>query len=115
MNPAMNEAKSQKDTGFAGMGRWIAVASELPCSIIIMLYIGHFLGTSWWGPQGGMWGGLVGAVIGFFFGVWSVYATVGYYDRLETQSETKRTWQPSPEEIHEEFDFSDEMDRSKKH
>ncbi len=97
------------------MGRWIAVASELPCSIIIMLYIGHFLGTSWWGPQGGMWGGLVGAVIGFFFGVWSVYATVGYYDRLETESETKRTWQPSPEEIHEEFDFSDEMDRSKKH
>jgi hypothetical protein len=30
----------------AGMGRWLAVGSELPCSVIIMTYLGSFLGTT---------------------------------------------------------------------
>jgi len=94
------------------MGRWLAVASELPCSIIIMLFIGQFLGSAWWGPQGGMWGALGGAMIGFLFGVYSVFVTIRYYDRLEHKTKIKTTWLPPEEEIYEEFDFSDRMDDS---
>ncbi|NHJ13011.1 MAG: AtpZ/AtpI family protein [Candidatus Thorarchaeota archaeon] len=106
-----NDADSAH-SGMAGIGRWFAVASELPCSIIIMLYIGNYLGTIWWGTQGALWGSLGGVVIGFFFGIYSVYVTIGYYDRLEHQSTVKRIWSPPPEDIYEEFDFSDKMDRS---
>ncbi|MHA2302164.1 MAG: hypothetical protein ACXACD_14555 [Candidatus Thorarchaeota archaeon] len=101
----MNESDDQRQSGMAGMGRWLAVGSELPCSVIIMTYLGSFLGTTWWGLQGAVTGGVLGALAGFVLGVISVYKTVEYYDRLEVQSKTRRTYMPPPEEIYEEFDL----------
>ncbi|MFX0055623.1 MAG: hypothetical protein ACFFAX_13385 [Promethearchaeota archaeon] len=106
----MSNSDDQRKTGMAGMGRWLAVGSELPCSVIIMTYVGSFLGTAWWGPQGAVSGGVLGALVGFVLGVLSVYKTVEYYDRLETQIQTKRTYMPPPEEIYEEFDLPGKED-----
>ena len=101
----MTESRDEKQTDMAGMGRWLAVGSELPCSVIIMTYVGSFLGTAWWGPQGAVAGGVLGALLGFVLGVVSVYKTVQYYDRLEFQMKTRSTYMPPPEEIYEEFDL----------
>ena len=101
----MSESDDPRQTGMSGMGRWLAVGSELPCSVIIMTYLGSFLGTAWWGPQGAVSGGVLGALAGFVLGVVSVYKTVEYYDRLEAQARTRRTYTPPPEEIYEEFDL----------
>ncbi|NHI82898.1 MAG: hypothetical protein EAX81_01155 [Candidatus Thorarchaeota archaeon] len=105
----MSSDTDSVSSGMTGIGRWLAVASELPCSIIIMLSIGNYLGSTWWGPQGALWGSLGGLLVGFLFGIYSVYVTVGYYDRMDQQSTMKRTWSPPLEEIYEEFDFSDRM------
>jgi F0F1-type ATP synthase assembly protein I len=101
----MTESDDQRQTGMAGMGRWLAVGSELPCSVIVMTYLGTFLGTAWWGPQGAIAGGVLGSLVGFVLGVLSVYKTVQYYDRLETQTKIRRTYMPPAEEIYEEFDL----------
>lgn len=101
----MAESDDQGQTSMAGMGRWLAVGSELPCSVIVMTYVGTFLGTAWWGPQGAVAGGVLGSLVGFVLGVLSVYKTVQYYDRLETQTKTRRKYMPPPEEIYEEFDL----------
>ncbi|MFQ5831987.1 MAG: hypothetical protein ACE5H4_04755 [Candidatus Thorarchaeota archaeon] len=110
----MSQTEEQKRSGLTGMGRWLAVGSELPCSVIILLYVGQFIGSSIWGPQGAVPGAIIGALVGFVFGVYSVYATIGYYDRLEKASAERRIYTPLPEEIYEEFDLpgKDERDQS---
>jgi hypothetical protein len=81
------------------MGRWIAVASELPCAVIALLLAGQIVGQSIGGASGGMWGAVLGALVGFVFGVYSVYLTIGYFDRLERESKQPRTYMPPMEEI----------------
>ncbi|MFX0045724.1 MAG: hypothetical protein ACFE8Z_07745 [Candidatus Hermodarchaeota archaeon] len=101
----MSQSDESRQSGLAGMGRWLAVGSELPCSVIILLYVGSFLGSSMWGPEGATTGAIIGALVGFVFGVYSVYVTIGYYDRLEHKATERGKYTPSPEEIYEEFDL----------
>ncbi|MFX1415918.1 MAG: hypothetical protein ACFFC0_03850 [Promethearchaeota archaeon] len=110
----MSQSNEGTQSGFAGIGRWLAVGSELPCSVIILLYVGSFIGSSMWGPEGATTGGIIGALVGFVFGVYSVYVTIGYYDRLEHKVAGRRTYVPPPEEIYEEFDLpgKDETEQS---
>ena len=110
----MSQSDESRQSGLAGMGRWLAVGSELPCSVIILLYVGSFLGSSMWGPEGATTGAIIGALVGFVFGVYSVYVTIGYYDRLEHKVSEKRTYTPPPEELYEEFDLpgKDETEQS---
>jgi hypothetical protein len=87
------------------MGRWIAVASELPCAVIALLLAGQIVGQSVWGPSGGTWGAIIGAFVGFVFGVYSVYLTIGYFDRLERETRQPRRYMPPMEEILEDVNF----------
>ena len=49
----MNEHDNGADTaGFEGMGRWFAVASEIPCSVVALLLVGQIAGTALLGPSG---------------------------------------------------------------
>ncbi len=100
------------DTGFAGMGRWLAIGSELPCSVVALLLVGQVIGQATLGQSGGMTGALVGAVLGFLLGVYGVYATVGYYEKMEVAAKTKRTYMPPEDEIFEDvkFDIPDESE-----
>jgi F0F1-type ATP synthase assembly protein I len=98
----MNHSRTQPQ---ANIGRWIAIGSELPCSVIVLLYIGQMLGKIWWGYQGGIYGAILGVILGFFFGVYSIYLTIGYYEKIEQQEFAKRTYMPSAEEIYEEVDI----------
>lgn len=104
MNESDNRAKSSDD-GMASMGRWLAVSSELPCAVIALLLVGQIIGSSISGPSGGIWGALLGALFGFFFGVYSVFATIKYFDRLETQTPKSKVYMPPMEEILEDVVF----------
>jgi len=88
-----------------GVGRWFAVGSELPCSVIVMLFIGQFIGSSLNGSQGATYGALIGAFLGLIFGAYSVYATVQFYDRMEQQATKKKPFMPPMDEILEEPEF----------
>ncbi|MFW9919411.1 MAG: hypothetical protein ACFFED_07415 [Candidatus Thorarchaeota archaeon] len=96
----------------SGMGRWLAIGSELPCTVIALLLVGQLVGQSVLGPSGATTGALLGAVVGFFLGIYGVYATVRYYDHIEAQSQLKRTYMPSKEEIFEDvkFDIPDDSE-----
>jgi hypothetical protein len=96
---------SSDDKGMAGMGRWLAVGSELPCAVIAMLLVGQILGQSIWGPSGATWGAILGAIFGFFLGVYGVYVTIQYYDQLDHAAKVKSSYMPSDEEIHEDVKF----------
>ena len=96
---------SEEDTGLSGMGRWLAVGTELPCSVIALLLIGQILGQAIWGASGATWGALLGAVLGFFLGVYGVYITINYYDQLEQVAKVKKSYKPSEEEIYEDVKF----------
>ena len=50
---------------WGGMGRWIAVASELPCAVIALLFAGQIVGQAIWGPSGATWGAIIGSFVGF--------------------------------------------------
>jgi len=113
-----NNNKEQSGTGMTGMGRWLAVSSELPCAVVALLLVGQIVGSSIAGPSGATWGALLGAVFGFLFGVYSVFVTIRYFDRLDIQSKRKTTYMPPMEEILEDVRFdlddtsSDETDDS---
>ncbi|NOR38103.1 MAG: hypothetical protein GQ580_00775 [Candidatus Thorarchaeota archaeon] len=92
---------------FAGAGRWCAVASELPCSVVIMVFIGHLLGQTWGGAQGAITGAMIGAIVGLALGLYSVYITIQYYDKLEQERPVMRPFQPPQEEIDEDVEFPD--------
>lgn len=101
---------SEKDSGFSGMGPWLAVGSELPCSVIALLLVGQVLGASLGGPSGATWGAILGAISGFFLGVYGVYKTVGYLELTEQKSRERPAYMPPMEEILEDvvFDLEDE-------
>ena len=103
MSESRNEQTRSAD-GMSGMGRWIAVASELPCAVIALLLVGQIVGGSIAGPTGAMWGALLGALLGFVFGVYSVYVTIGYFDSLDAKA--RRTgYMPPMDEILEDVKF----------
>ncbi|MFW9955824.1 MAG: hypothetical protein ACFFD3_14850 [Candidatus Thorarchaeota archaeon] len=87
------------------MGRWLAIGTELPCSVIALLLVGQIIGQSIGGLSGATLGALLGAVMGFFLGIYGVYATIQYYDKIEHKSKVKRTYMPPEEEILEDVKF----------
>ncbi len=98
---------AQSDPGFAGAGRWIALASELPCSVIVFLFIGQLLASQWFGQQAAMIGALIGVLVGFAFGVYSVFVTIRHFEKLdEAAKDKRRQYVPSREEIFEEHDWT---------
>ncbi|MEM4734370.1 MAG: hypothetical protein QXS20_01515 [Candidatus Thorarchaeota archaeon] len=99
-----SDAPGQSDS--IGMGRWIAAGSELPCSVIIFVYLGDLIGASLYGPQGRNLGAMVGAIVGFLLGVFGVYSTIRFYENIERVSSRRRAWLPPIEEILEEPDLS---------
>ena len=103
---AMEQDEEQQDEGiFHGVGRWLALSSEMPCMVIIMLYIGQIMGTAWGGQQGGNLGALIGAFIGFIAGIYSVYYQVLRFEAAEDSQRRRRKYMPSLEEIYEEVDL----------
>lgn len=97
-------------SSFEGIGPWIAVASELPCSVIALVLVGQILGTSLGGPSGATSGAVLGAIFGFALGVYGVYKTIGYLEQIEQKKQSRSTYMPSMEEILEDvvFDLDDE-------
>lgn len=89
----------------AGVGRWIAVSSELPCAVIALLLVGQVVGGSIAGPTGAMWGALLGALFGFVFGVYSVYVSIKYFDSLDAKTKRATGYMPLMEEILEDVTF----------
>ncbi|MHA1862948.1 MAG: hypothetical protein ACTSWA_04195 [Candidatus Thorarchaeota archaeon] len=102
--------KDNEERGFSGIGPWIAVGSELPCSVIALLLVGQLLGATFGGPSGATWGAILGALIGFFLGVYGVYKTIGYLELIERKSQERPRYMPPMEEILEDvvFDLEDE-------
>jgi hypothetical protein len=101
----MADSAKRDQSGFGGAGKYLAVASELPCTIVALLFAGQIMGTSIWGVQGGIWGAIIGTVAGFMLGTYGVYATVGYFDRMERGIHLKGKYMPPPDEISEDVIF----------
>jgi hypothetical protein len=53
---------------------------------------------------------MIGALLGFFIGVVSVYRTVEYLDTIEAKSRAKKPYMPPMEEILEDVEFDLEED-----
>ncbi len=108
MNGSDNGGES---AGFEGMGRWLAVASEIPCSVIALLLVGQIAGTALLGSSGATTGALVGALLGFVLGVYGVYITINFYDKMEKTGTPRKQYMPPREEIFEDVKF--DLDESK--
>lgn len=93
------------DPGFSGMGRWLAVGTELPCSVVALFLVGQIVGQAIGGVSGGTLGAIIGAISGFFLGVYGVYMTIQYYDKLDTTTKEKKPYMPPEEEIFEDVKF----------
>lgn len=102
----MNESRKS----FEGVGPWIAVASELPCSVIALLLVGQILGNSFLGPSGSTWGAILGALFGFVLGVYGVLKTIDYLEQVERKKTERPKYMPPMDEILEDvvFDFDDD-------
>ncbi|MFW9844077.1 MAG: hypothetical protein ACFFEV_05855 [Candidatus Thorarchaeota archaeon] len=103
---------SDKERGFSGIGPWIAVGSELPCTVIALLLVGQIVGNSVGGASGSAWGAIIGAIAGFFLGVYGVYKTIGYLEHIEHASQERSDYMPPMEEILEDVVFDLEDDPS---
>jgi hypothetical protein len=108
----MTESDSSSGA-FTGVGRWLAVASELPCSVVIFLFAGQLIGQQIWGPGGAIAGALIGVILGFLFGIYSVYITIKRFEQLEIESRAhSRVYMPPEDEIFEEYDWSSKKTES---
>ena len=103
---------SEEERGFSGIGPWLAIGTELPCSVISLLLVGQIIGGSVGGSSGATWGAILGALIGFFLGVIGVFKTIGYLEMIEKESQGKATYMPPLEEILEDVSFDLEDDSS---
>jgi hypothetical protein len=101
---------NESPRGFGGVGPWIAVASELPCSVVALLLVGQILGQSIAGSSGATWGAILGALFGFAFGVYSVFKTIEYLERIDQKQTERPKYMPPMEEILEDvvFDVDEE-------
>jgi len=101
---------NESTRGFEGVGPWIAVASELPCSVVALLLVGQVLGQSIAGPSGATWGAIIGALFGFAFGVYGVFKTIAYLEHIDRKNTEKPKYMPPIEEILEDvvFELEDE-------
>jgi len=103
---------SETERGFSGIGPWLAIGSELPCSVISLLLVGQIVGGSIGGPSGATWGAILGALFGFFLGVYGVFKTIGYLEQIEHKSQEQPKYMPPMEEILEDVAFDLEDDTS---
>ncbi len=102
----MVESESSDAAGLAGAGRWLAIASELPCAVIAFLFIGQVVGESVSGPSGAVAGGILGVLLGLVFGTYSIYMSAQRLDMAE-RMKTPREYMPPMEEITREYDWGD--------
>lgn len=100
-----DKENAQSGDGMTGMGRWLAISSELPCAVIALLLVGQIVGGSIGGSSGATWGALLGALFGFVFGVYSVFVTIRYFDRLDIKRKRTTMYMPPMEEILEDVNF----------
>jgi hypothetical protein len=98
---------------FEGIGPWIAVASELPCTVIALLLVGQVLGGSTGGPSGAVYGAIVGALFGFVLGVYGVYKTIEYLEQIEKKKQSRPVYMPPMDEILEDVAFDLDEESSK--
>ena len=54
-----------------------------------------------------MTGAMIGAIVGMLLGIYSVYITIQYYDKLELERPVLRPYQPPQDEIDEDVEFPD--------
>ncbi len=54
-----------------------------------------------------MTGAMIGAIVGLLLGLYGVYITIQYYDKLEQDRPIMRPFQPPQEEIDEDVEFPD--------
>ena len=104
---------NESNTGFGGIGPWIAVASELPCSVIALLLVGQIIGASVGGISGATLGAVFGAIFGFILGIYGVYKTIGYLEQIEQKSTSRPMYMPPMDEIMEDVTFELDDDTSK--
>jgi F0F1-type ATP synthase assembly protein I len=103
---AMAQDEDQQEEGsFQGVGRWLALSSEMPCMVVIMLYIGQIVGTAWGGQPGGNFGAMIGAILGFIIGTISVYYQVERLEAAEGLTRQRKKYMPSLDEIYAEVDL----------
>jgi len=54
-----------------------------------------------------MTGAMIGGIVGLLLGIYSVYITIQYYDKLEQERPILRPYQPPQEDIDEDIEFPD--------
>ena len=103
---------TEEESGFSGIGPWLALGSELPCSVITLLLVGQIIGSSIGGTSGATWGAILGALAGFFLGVYGVYKTIGYLELIEQKAQERPNYMPPMDEILEDITFDKEDESS---
>jgi F0F1-type ATP synthase assembly protein I len=103
---------NESTRGFEGVGPWIAVASELPCSVVALLLVGQILGQSFGGSSGATWGAIIGALFGFAFGVYSVFKTIEYLEHIDKKNTERPKYMPPMKEILEDVVFEPDDESS---
>ena len=59
-----------------------------------------------------MTGAMIGGIVGLLLGIYSVYITIQYYDKLEHERPLMRPYHPPQEEIDEDVEFPDYRNRT---
>ena len=59
-----------------------------------------------------MTGAMIGGIVGLLLGIYSVYITIQYYDKLEHERPFMRPYRPPQEEIDEDVEFPDYRKRT---
>jgi len=69
----------EKRANIEGVGKWIAVGSELPIMVLAGAYIGYYLGEQ--NPSIASVSIILGALLGFILGVYNIYKIIQVWER----------------------------------
>ena len=76
----------ESESKYGTFGRYLGLGSEIPCMVVVGVLVGNLLAQQYDGFWS-VWGVILGALIGFFIGVFNIYAIVR---REEIENENKK-------------------------
>ncbi len=71
---------SQSNRKYENSFRYIGLGTEIPCMVIVGVFVGNLLGQQF-GGFWSTWGVILGAIFGFLLGVFNIYQIINQEEK----------------------------------
>ncbi len=74
------------EVDYGKYGRYLGLGSEIPCMVIVGVFVGNLLAQQY-GGFWSAWGVILGAIVGFLLGVFNIYKVINLEEKERKKHE----------------------------